>query len=675
MDYSERAIPEVFTNAIVVMNELFLKELPGDKVGILSRLGAIAGVNIISKSKGTLAAQGSWKKIIAFEDVIRKSLRNWETDAKIISTVENPVCDGTERSVVTSGGNRLPTLTNATKHVENCCDKINASDVDTSIFLDNSENPSDARILQISTVPISVISAADEASKKDDRTGNEIYVNITLSGGNSLSFATHENNIGNDYPAVDEITSRVDCSAVMNGNIEDKVTQTSKLVSEKLSEKDKRKLYEQQTPYKFFCTVCSFKSKRESHYKKHLQLHRKGATKLFVCIQCGFRTIRMGHLRRHELQHSSKALRCPGCPYTTDCSTFLQRHQRIKHSSNSKQKSHGEKFLSCSHCTYVTSQPHFLKRHMRVHGIGKDPIKNLTISYECDKCAYKTRRKEHFERHQRDVHSELRPFLCDACGKAFKRADALRQHRAARHQPLISNDGKIVSGSSSSLFSIYCCPHCSKPCRSRAHLRDHLATHSDERSFLCEICGSSFKTRAVQRKHVATVHANPKAFPCHKCVRRFSTKYALLRHLKIHGLGKDEHTRLTSKAETAVLNCLGISRPKEGCHMDGKIEPSALLLGNETEHASENHISIHTKEIEMESHDRSTDTGQPSHQLVTVMPIIQGVEERKDSSNGGVALDMVGELHSVNGAALTRTAAPSETTTALLYLTHDFTQY
>lgn len=34
-----------------------------------------------------------------------------------------------------------------------------------------------------------------------------------------------------------------------------------------------KKNYEQLAPYKFFCTMCSFKTKRESHYQRHLEKH------------------------------------------------------------------------------------------------------------------------------------------------------------------------------------------------------------------------------------------------------------------------------------------------------------------------------------------------------------------------------------------------------------------
>lgn len=37
--------------------------------------------------------------------------------------------------------------------------------------------------------------------------------------------------------------------------------------------KGPKKNYEKLAPFKFFCNICSFKTKRESHYQRHLERH------------------------------------------------------------------------------------------------------------------------------------------------------------------------------------------------------------------------------------------------------------------------------------------------------------------------------------------------------------------------------------------------------------------
>ena len=68
----------------------------------------------------------------------------------------------------------------------------------------------------------------------------------------------------------------------------------------------------------------------------------------------------------------------------------------------------------------------------------------------------------------------------------------------------------------------------------QAHLSEHQTRHSAVRSYLCEICGASFKTKSVQRHHVQTIHSNPRSFHCDQCDKRFNTRYALRRHQHIH---------------------------------------------------------------------------------------------------------------------------------------------
>ena len=84
--------------------------------------------------------------------------------------------------------------------------------------------------------------------------------------------------------------------------------------------------------FKFSCSLCSFKSQRESHYQKHMKLHETTST-IFHCDKCNFSTLRFTHLRHHQIIHSSKQLMCPTvtCNYSTDNAKLLSKHQRLKH--------------------------------------------------------------------------------------------------------------------------------------------------------------------------------------------------------------------------------------------------------------------------------------------------------------------------------------------------------
>jgi hypothetical protein len=61
--------------------------------------------------------------------------------------------------------------------------------------------------------------------------------------------------------------------------------------------KGPKKNYELLAPFKFFCTLCSFKTKRESHYQTHLVRHETVSSIFFFFFVPWVREILRKHLK------------------------------------------------------------------------------------------------------------------------------------------------------------------------------------------------------------------------------------------------------------------------------------------------------------------------------------------------------------------------------------------
>ena len=192
--------------------------------------------------------------------------------------------------------------------------------------------------------------------------------------------------------------------------------------------KKHKKNYEKETPFKFFCNKCSFKTIRSSHYDKHMQYHNEDLP-LLKCTKCDFKTIRRSHLTKHQMIHSKVSYECPVCKYKTDDRMLLTRHYKAKHKPETTKHCKELSVFSCPHCSYKTLRLYLYNRHLKCHSSVSESSETLTHTYQCDVCPYKTQRKEHYCRHKSNVHEKKRPHLCDLCGKAFKRKDALKQHK------------------------------------------------------------------------------------------------------------------------------------------------------------------------------------------------------------------------------------------------------
>ncbi|XP_012723899.2 zinc finger and SCAN domain-containing protein 21 [Fundulus heteroclitus] len=109
-------------------------------------------------------------------------------------------------------------------------------------------------------------------------------------------------------------------------------------------------------------------------------------------------------------------------------------------------------------------------------------------------------------------------YVCDSCGKAFKRRKILRRHE------------RFHTGAKP-----YPCSKCSKAFALRKSLRRHMRFHTGERPHACAQCGKSFRLRDNLKAHLR-FHSGEKPFSCATCGKTFR----IMRNLEKHNLSQCE---------------------------------------------------------------------------------------------------------------------------------------
>ena len=75
---------------------------------------------------------------------------------------------------------------------------------------------------------------------------------------------------------------------------------------------------------------------------------------------------------------------------------------------------------------------------------------------------------------------------------------------------------------------------CSSRFATQKRLANHNVIHSEPRTFLCDVCNSSFKRQSGERVHKKEFHINEKLIVCDICGKTFVTDDKLKRHTRIH---------------------------------------------------------------------------------------------------------------------------------------------
>ncbi|XP_057606538.1 zinc finger protein 646 isoform X2 [Hippopotamus amphibius kiboko] len=128
--------------------------------------------------------------------------------------------------------------------------------------------------------------------------------------------------------------------------------------------------------------------------------------------------------------------------------------------------------------------------------------------------------------------SSERPFSCEVCGRSYKHAGSLINHRQS-HQT-----------------GHFGCQACSKGFSNLMSLKNHRRIHADPRRFRCAECGKAFRLRkqlaSHQRVHVERgggggsrkLPREDRPFRCGQCGRTYRHAGSLLNHRRSHETGQ-----------------------------------------------------------------------------------------------------------------------------------------
>ncbi|XP_030369967.1 zinc finger protein weckle [Scaptodrosophila lebanonensis] len=209
--------------------------------------------------------------------------------------------------------------------------------------------------------------------------------------------------------------------------------------------------------------------------------------------------------------------------------------------------------LSCKRCHRSFPTESQLTAHYRTHLRPQEKSDLL-----CNYCSKTFTTHAALKRHIAGQHDNLKPYICDCCGKALKTMSALTEHKLVHTDNCpfecvvchrrFKNKARLKAHADIHTNNNYECDICGMKLNTRRTFNMHKLVHSDEKQYKCDVCGAAFKRGKTLKAHLI-LHTGIRPYKCNFCGKDFS-----------NGSNCRMHKRKTHPKELAEEESSGVVR-------------------------------------------------------------------------------------------------------------------